>query len=78
MKRVRVTPVVSHTSSKTGALVLVGGASAVEKRADVREAVLAGEKAATEVAVKRNAMAENFIFLVFGNCIHCDKDKFVR
>mmetsp|Transcript_6267 Transcript_6267/g.5938 ORF Transcript_6267/g.5938 Transcript_6267/m.5938 type:complete len:205 (-) Transcript_6267:8-622(-) len=73
MKRVRVTPVVSHTSSKTGALVLVS-TSAVEKRAEVREAVLAGEKAATEVAVKRNAMAENFMFLVLSKSTLEDED----
>ena len=65
MNRVKVTPVVSQTSSKTGALVLVRdmtGASTVEKRA-VCPALKAGlltVKALAEPTSAKNAK-ENFI-----------------
>ena len=67
MNLVKVTPVVSHTSSNTGALVLVGAGadvddSVVEKRVVVDLVnALEGANAAAVEAVKRIAIAVNFI-----------------
>jgi hypothetical protein len=63
MKRVRVTPVVSQTSSNTGALVLVGTGATVANKAEDWEKVLeAGAKAEAALAVTMNAKAVNLIF----------------
>ena len=62
MKRVKVTPVVSHTSSNTGALVLVSiGVSTAELSAEDLVKAFPGAKAAAEDADKRIANAVNFI-----------------
>jgi len=66
MKRVKVTPVVSQTSSKTGALVVVVDAAAASSTAE-KSLVEAGEvtdgaNAAAELMVAINANTESFIF----------------
>ena len=58
----KVTPVVSHTSSNTGALVLVSiGVSTAELSAEDLVKAFPGAKAAAEDADKRIANAVNFI-----------------
>jgi len=65
MKRVKVTPVVSQTSSKTGALVVVVDAAAsstAEKSLVEAGEVTDGANAAAELMVAINANTESFIF----------------
>jgi hypothetical protein len=78
---VKVTPVVSQTSSKTGTLVsdrVMGGTSVVEWRADDeghdREDIQGDEKASTEAPTKRQKVTENFmVFRLL--CIQKNTDK---
>lgn len=68
MNLVKVTPVVSQTSSKTGALVLVGGGARVAKSGEVEEDVVgvvlaAGVNADEEVKATNSATIESFIFV---------------
>mmetsp|Transcript_18725 Transcript_18725/g.39376 ORF Transcript_18725/g.39376 Transcript_18725/m.39376 type:complete len:212 (-) Transcript_18725:102-737(-) len=74
MKRVRVTPVVSQTSSKTGTFVfvraMVGVSSTVARRALRPRCPAVWEvKALTDDAAKKKAQRENFIFVLINQTL---------